>query len=80
VNRVVASDNADVVTEQFGDRYATVYNLSAKPVRVTLTSLAGAASAEELVSGGAWRFENGHRAIEIPGETVFVLSFPQPAR
>ena len=37
----------------------------------------GAASAEELVSGGTWQFKNGHRAVEIPGETVFVLSFPQ---
>ena len=77
VNRLLASDSPDVITEQFGDRYATVYNLSAKPVRVTLTSLAGAASAEELVSGGTWQFKNGHRAVEIPGETVFVLSFPQ---
>ena len=79
VNHLLASDSPDVITEQFGDRYATVYNLSAKSVRVTLTSLAGTASAEELVAGGTWRFENGCRTVEIPGETVFVLSFPQKA-
>ena len=75
VNRLLSSDSPDVITEQFGDRYATVYNLSAKPVRVTLTSLAGASAADELVNGGTWRFENGRRTVEIPGETVFVLSF-----
>ena len=75
VNRLLASDRPDVITEQFGDRYATVYNLSEKPVRVTLTSLAGASAADELVNGGTWRFENGRRTVEIPGETVFVLSF-----
>jgi hypothetical protein len=73
VNRLLASDNPDVITEQFGDRYATVYNFSTKPVRVTLTSLSGAASAEELVAGGTWRFKNGRHNVEIPGETVFVL-------
>ncbi len=80
VNRLLASDSPDVITEQFGDRYATVYNLSAKPVRVTLTSLSGTASADELVNGGTWRFENGRRTVEIPGETVFVLSFPQASK
>ena len=80
VNRLLASDNPEVVTEQFGDRYATVYNLSTNSVRASLTSLSGAASAEELVGGGAWRFENGRRAVDIPGETVLVLSFPPPSR
>ncbi|MBQ6135861.1 MAG: hypothetical protein IJI73_00640, partial [Kiritimatiellae bacterium] len=75
VNRLLASDNPDVVTEQFGDRYATVYNLSDKPVRVTLTSLSGAAEADELVGGGRWRFENSRRTVEVPGETVLVLAF-----
>ena len=75
VNRLLASDSPDVITEQFGDRYATVYNLSAKPVRVTLTSLSGATSADELVGGGAWTFADGRHTVDIPGETVFVLSF-----
>ena len=75
VNRLLASASKDVITEQFGDSYATVYNLSEKPVRVTLTSLSGAAEAKELVSGGAWRFDNGRRTLDIPGETVYVLSF-----
>ncbi|MBR4259265.1 MAG: hypothetical protein IKQ17_09550 [Kiritimatiellae bacterium] len=76
VNRLLASDSPDVVTEQFGDRYATVYNLSEKPVRVTLTALSGATEAEELVGGGKWAFENSCRTVDIPGETVFALSFP----
>ena len=75
VNRLLASDGPDVITEQFGDRYATVYNLSERPVRVTLTSLTGAVAADELVSGGTWRFENGSRTLDIPGEAVFVLGF-----
>ena len=75
VNRLLASDSPDVITEQFGDRYATVYNLSEKPVHVMLTALAGATEAEELVGGGKWAFEGGCRTLEIPGETVFVLAF-----
>ena len=80
VNRLLASDSPEVVTEQFGDRYATVYNLSTNSVRASLSSLSGAASAEELVGGGAWRFENSRRTVDIPGETVLVLSFPPPSR
>ena len=80
VNRLLSSDSADVITEQFGDSYATVFNLSAKPVRVTLTSLSGAPNAKELVSGGEWKFEGGRRTVEIPGETVFVLDFGNVSR
>ena len=75
VNRILASDCPDVITEQFGDRYATVYNLSEKPVRATLTSLAGASAAGELVNGGTWRFENGRCTLDIAGEEVFILEF-----
>ena len=75
VNRLLASDSTDVVTEQFGDRYATVYNLSGNPVHATLTALSGATEAEELVGGGKWAFENGRRTVYVPGQSVFVLSF-----
>ncbi|MBR1921111.1 MAG: hypothetical protein IJ829_03775, partial [Kiritimatiellae bacterium] len=75
VNRLIASDSADVITEQFGADCATVYNLSADPARVTLTSLAGRPPVEELVAGGTWRFTDGRETVEIPGETVRVLVF-----
>ena len=75
VNRLLASDSSDVITEQFGDRYATVYNLSEKTVRVTLASLAGASAAQELVGGGTWRFEKARHVVDVPGEAVYVLDF-----
>ena len=75
VNRLLASDSPNVITEQFGDRYATVYNLSAEKAAATLTSLSGRALAKELLSGGEWRFDGGKHALELPGETVFVLDF-----
>lgn len=77
LNRLVASANPDVVTEQFGDRYATVYNLSPEKTSVALTSLSGKTCASEIVAGGEWRFEGGMITVEIPGETVRVLDFGQ---
>ena len=75
VNRLLASDSPQVITEQFGDQYATVFNLGTNSVHAVLTSLSGVAEADELVGGGKWRFEEGRRQVDIPGETVFVLSF-----
>ena len=75
VNRLLASDSPHVITEQFGDRYATVYNLSEKTVRVTLASLAGASAAQELVGGGTWRFEKARHVVDVPSEAVYVLDF-----
>ena len=75
VNRLLASDAPQVITEQFGDRYATIYNLATNTVQATLTSLSGATTARELVGGGEWRFANGRHEVQIPGETVLVLDF-----
>ncbi len=78
VNRLLASDAPQVITEQFGDRYATIYNLATNTMQVTLTSLSGATTARELVGGGEWRFANGRHEVQVPGETVFVLDFQSP--
>ena len=78
VNRLLATDSRQVITEQFGDRYATVYNLATNAVQATITSLSGASTARELVGGGEWRFANGRHEVQVPGETVFVLDFQSP--
>ena len=75
VNRLVSSDSPDIVTEQFGERYVTVYNLSAGKKSAALVSLSGGTSAKELVAGGEWIFDGGRCLVEIPGETVRVLDF-----
>ena len=78
MNRLLASDAPQVITEQFGDRYATIYNLATNAVQATLTSLSGATTAHELVGGGEWRFADGRHEVQVPGETVFVLDFQSP--
>lgn len=75
VNRLLSSNAPKVITEQFGERLATVFNLSGKPVRATLTSLAGAKTANELVNGGKWHFDGGRCVVDVPGEAVFLLEF-----
>ena len=72
VNRLVRSDNAQVIAEQFGDDLATVFNLSGKPQTVKLRTLRGG-SAEELVAGGTWTFAGGVETVTLPPETVRVL-------
>ena len=72
VNRLVRSDNAQVIAEQFGDNLATVFNLSGKPQTVKLRTLRGG-SAEELVAGGTWAFADGVETVTLPPETVRVL-------
>jgi len=72
VNRLVSSDNPQVVTEQFGERLVTVFNLSAKAQTVTL---AGTGTAIELVAGGEWDFSGGSKRVVLPPETVRVLEF-----
>jgi hypothetical protein len=75
VNEILSTDKERVVTEQFGENYATVYNLDTNTVRVTLKSLKGATKARELLSGEEWDFKDGKYAFDIPGETVRVLFF-----
>ena len=77
VNRVTASDNAKVITEQFGDgtagaTYATVFNLSMQSETVHLTVRSKASSLEELVTNAAQPLENGAFTLTLPPETVRV--------
>lgn len=75
VNRLLSSNTPKVITEQFGERFVTVFNFSGKPVRATLASLSGAKTANELVNGGKWRFDGGRCVVDVPGEAVFLLEF-----
>ena len=80
VNRVTASDNANVVTEQFGDgrdgpRYATVFNLSEKPEKVRLAVKVPAAALDELVTGEKATVADGTVDLTLPPETVRVYRF-----
>ncbi len=74
VNRLSATDDEQVITEQFGDDFATVFNLSAAERRVRVRSLQGRA-ADELVAGGEWCFTYGVETVTLPPETVRVLRF-----
>ena len=70
------SDAEDVLVEQFGDRYLTVFNAGRKPCRVRLRVLSGKTpDVEELVVGGDWRADGGILTAELPPEAVRVLRF-----
>ena len=76
VNWLTESDNASVVTEQFGDfasgaAYATVFNLSDRPQAVKLRVRANVA-ARELVTATAASVEGGCISLTLPPETVRV--------
>jgi len=80
VNQLVRSDNPQVITEQFGTepgaRWATVFNLSAKPQRARLRQVGRPIEATaELVGGETWRWVRGEIEVEIPPETVRMLAF-----
>ncbi len=73
VNRLVQSTNPQVVTEQFGEAYATVFNLSNQPQKTELSFAAPVT--EERVEGKTFAESPRKLAVELPGETVrlFVL-------
>ncbi|MGN0853295.1 MAG: hypothetical protein ACI4Q3_07955 [Kiritimatiellia bacterium] len=73
VNRLVRSSNPQVVTEQFGDGYATVYNLSDKPQRAELSF--SAPLVEERVEGRAFADRPRQLLLDLPGESVRVFVF-----
>ena len=80
VNRVTASDNAQVITEQFGDGrsapcYATVFNLSSGSQSVRLAVRAAVASLDELVTGRSVTVSDGILSLTLPPETVRVYRF-----
>ena len=67
---------ADPWLFRHGGKFYLTQTGTAKVRVLESDTLAGLAAADELVNGGTWRFENGRRTVDIPGETVFVLSFP----
>lgn len=81
VNRLVASTDPLVVTEQFGSkpgaRYATVFNLSREPRTVNLRRGVADAAEEtpELVEGVPVRWQDNRATLALPGESVRVLCF-----
>ena len=78
LNGLVASETGDVFVEQFGDRYVTVFNSGDKARTARLRLLGNApASAQELVTGGTWRFVDGCAVVEIPPESCRLLDFRQ---
>ena len=78
LNCLVASETGDVFVEQFGDRYVTVFNSGDKARTARLRLLGNApASAQELVTGGTWRFVDGCAVVEIPPESCRLLDFRQ---
>lgn len=76
VNGLLASDNPQVITEQFGDIYATVFNLSDKPQTVRLKVLPpSVATLDELVAESTQTVSAGVLTLTLPPETVRVFRF-----
>ena len=74
VRTLLSCADEEVLVEQFGDRYVTVFNSSvASAKRVTLRS--GRASAAERVTGATCAFADGVAVLEIPPESVRLLDF-----
>ena len=74
VRTLVSCADEEVFVEQFGDRYATVFNASvSSEKRVTLRS--ARASAAERVTGATCAFADGVAVLEIPPESVRLLDF-----
>ena len=74
VRTLVSCADEEVFVEQFGDRYATVFNSSVgQAKRVTLRS--ARASAAERVTGATCAFADGAAVLEIPPESVRLLDF-----
>ncbi|MGN0845899.1 MAG: hypothetical protein ACI4RA_00775 [Kiritimatiellia bacterium] len=74
VNELVSTSDARVFAEQFGARYATVFNSAKEPLKVRLAAKAGARAAE-LVVGGALAFAGGSAEVEMRPDAVLVLDF-----
>ena len=79
VRTLLSCADEEVLVEQFGDRYVTVFNSSvASAKRVTLRS--GRVSAVERVTGATCAFAGGSAVLEIPPEGVRLLDFGSPAQ
>ncbi len=74
VNTLVATSDARVFAEQFGDRYATIFNSAKEALKVRLTAKNGA-RATELVAGGKLTFAGGAVEVELRPDAVLLLDF-----
>jgi len=75
VNTLAVSETEGVYVEQFGEGYITVFNSGTKKLTVRLRAGSATRDVPELVEGTPWRFENGLATVDLPGETVRILSF-----
>ncbi len=75
VNRLLAAEGKDVFAEQFGDRFATVFNASSQARRVRLRPLNGATAAREMVTSTTLEFPVGGAEVKLPAETCRLFQF-----
>jgi hypothetical protein len=78
INAITESATEGVITEQFGELghggvYATVFNLTDKPVKALIKVKTAATRFEELVTGTQVEVASGALALDLPPETVRVL-------
>ncbi|MDD4025215.1 MAG: DUF4886 domain-containing protein [Kiritimatiellae bacterium] len=74
VTALASSSDPEVLVEQFGDRYVTVFNSSTKETK-TVKIASTRTTARERVAGGEWKAESGFFTASIPPETVRMLDF-----
>lgn len=71
------SDQEGVYVERFGSSHLTVFNDSAKSHRITVTTdVAGAGTAQELLTERALSWRDGRITLELDAEDVAVLQLP----
>ena len=73
VNRLATCSGADVVIEQFGDRYLTLFNHGKEASTAELAFKAPVASARDLVSGAGVQVEGGGASVSLgPGDVALL--------
>jgi hypothetical protein len=78
VTTLASSSDPDILIEQFGDRYVTVFNSSTEETK-TVKIASPREVVRERVVGGEWKAEDGFFTASLPPETVRMLEFaPNP--
>lgn len=75
VNTLAESLTDGIFVEQFGDDYLTVFNPGTKPATARIRLHKNAAAVKELVTGSTLPVPNGQVELNLPAETVRLLSF-----
>ena len=73
VTTLASSSDPDILVEQFGDRYVTVFNASTKETK-TIKIASPRPSARERVAGSEWKVENGFFVATIPPRLLLLNS------